>query len=234
MSQVVLLYQLQQIDNQIREKKQELKSVLSSLEEPATLKAAREASNSAETRHKKAQSETRRLELKLGSHNAKLKASSDRMYSGKVTSTRELSDLQKEVEMLKRQQGTIEDDSLEALMELEEAAESETIIRDELSEREAAWKTRSGKLEDKKQQLAIFLHGALQGRKKHLGLIESKNRAMYVSIAKKKRGGVAVVELNHNSVCAGCLTSVSLATRKKVDQGLITYCGSCGRILVTS
>ena len=231
MSQVVLLYQLQQIDNEIREKKQELRSVLGSLEEPTELKNARERLNSAEARHKKAQADTRRLELKLGSHNAKLKASSDRMYSGKVTSTRELADLQKEVEMLKRQQSTIEDDSLETMMELEESAEAVIEISDALAEREAAWQVRSGKLEDKKQQLAIFLHGALQGRKKHLGLIEPKNRATYESIAKKKRG-VAVAELKRDSICSGCLTSVSLATRKKVDQGLITYCGSCSRILI--
>jgi len=231
MSQVVLLYQLQTIDNEIREKKQELKSVLDSLEEPAGLKAAREQMNSAETRHKKAQAEQRRLELRLGSHNAKLKASEDRMYSGKVTSTRELSDLQKEVEMLKRQQSNLEDESLEAMLELEEAAEHETASREQLTERETAWAARSGRLEDRKQQLAIFLHGALQARKKHLTSIDAKNHATYNSIAKKKRG-VAVVELKHDNTCSGCLTGVSLATSKKVDQGLITYCGNCSRILV--
>ncbi|MGB1254057.1 MAG: zinc ribbon domain-containing protein [Candidatus Promineifilaceae bacterium] len=232
MSQVVLLYQLQTIDNEIRAKKKELASVLNSLEEPSTLKEARDQVVSAEKRHKTAQSEQRRLELRLGSHNDKLKASIDRLYSGKVISTRELSDLQKEVEMLKRQQSNIEDLSLEAMLELEEAAEHETASLEQLVEREAAWKVRSGKLENKKQQLAIFLHGALQGRKKHLTLIERKNHATYASIAKKKRGGVAVAELKNDNICSGCLTSVSLATRKKVDQGLITYCGSCSRILV--
>ena len=133
--------------------------------------------------------------------------------------------------MLKRQRETLEDQSLEAMLELEEAAEHETASREHLTEREAAWKARSGRLEDRKQQLAIFLHGALQGRKRHLTRIDAKNHATYKSIAKKKRG-VAVVELKHDNTCAGCLTGVSLATSKKVDQGLITYCGSCSRILV--
>jgi len=94
MTQVHQLYQLQQIDTEIREKKQRLSEVLKAQREPGELIATRRRAEAAAAELQKWQATHTDLNLELSSLNNKAKNSERRLYSGKVTNPKELADLQ--------------------------------------------------------------------------------------------------------------------------------------------
>lgn len=230
MSQVQMLYTLQQIDDVIRSGKQRLSDILARLNEPAQLATARQAAAGAADRLAQLQRQQRDLELQLGTLNAKHAASHERLYSGKVRSARELTDLQLEVDSLKQRRAQMEEQLLEAMLAIEEASAERNAAAGTLAELEAAWQAEAADLEAQKQQVAIDLTRQLETRKEHVTRIDAALLRDYLEIGRKKRG-VAVCALNGNE-CSGCRTSVSLAISKQVQQGQIAYCGACGRILV--
>ncbi len=229
MSQVTLLYQLQQLDTVIRDKKNRLTKVMQEMNEPETLVQARQELETLTAEVAELQTIQRDLELQSGSLQEKYQASHDRMYSGKVTNSRELSDLQLEVDSLQTRRGKLDDRMLENMVQLEEKSEAQLSAENQLQTLTDNWTQKYSNLEVEKHDLASELAKLLADRKELASKIEPKHLRNYLNIAKKWRG-LAVVELNHDQ-CTGCKTSVSVSTVKSVSQGNITYCGNCGRML---
>lgn len=229
MSQLTLLQQLQSLDDTIRSEKTRLADVMKAMEEPQALVDTRTSLSESTETLANLERIQRDLELQHGSLETKYKASHDRMYSGKVKNSRELSDLEKEVGILSKRKGKLEDDMLENLMMVEEASEAKDSAETTLAQLETDWKDRYATLNDEKLSLATKLGGLLGKRKSHVAKIDAKYVRNYMDIAKKRRG-LAVVKLDRDQ-CGGCRTKVSQSKIKVVAEGQIAYCGSCGRIL---
>ena len=230
MSQVTLLYKLQEIDNEIRSKKERLGTVMVEMKEPEALVAAQEAAKSTAAELAGLQQAQRDLELQNGTLATKFKSSNDRLYSGKVTNSRELEDLQKGVADLTKRRAKLEDEILMNMLLLEEATEAADSAENNLTTMTNDWQRRHALLNDEKLDLATQLSKLLPVRKEQASKIEPKTLKMYMEIARKRKGS-AVAKLKIDR-CEGCAMSVSIATVKSVDQGQITYCGNCGRILI--
>lgn len=229
MSQLQQLYRLQQIDNEIREKKQRLREVMRALKDDEELVAARRRKEQTEEALHKVQGQQKELELQLGSVNEEAQRSEDRLYSGKVTNPKELSDLQQKIASLGRRKEMLEDQILETMMAVEEAQEVDEAAGERLREAEAAWEEERERLTREQDELAEEAGRLLQQREKQVDLIDDKMMDAYEDTA-RRRGGVAVAPLVQQ-VCQACTVRVSATKARAAQSGELVYCSSCKRIL---
>lgn len=229
MSQLQQLYRLQQIDNEIREKKQRLREVMRALKDDEELVAARRRKEQTEEALHKVQGQQKDLELQLGSVNEEAQRSEDRLYSGEVTNPKELSDLQQKIASLGRRKEMLEDQVLETMMAVEEAQEVDEAAGERLREVEAAWEEERERLTREQDELAEEAGRLLQQREKQVDLIDDKMLAAYEDTA-RRRGGVAVAPLVQQ-VCQACTVRVSATKARAAQEGELVYCSSCKRIL---
>lgn len=230
MPQMRQLYQLQQLDSVIGQKKQRLIEVLNLQKEPPELVTARTRRDAAEADAETWQATHNRLSLELGSLNSKVKRSEERLYSGTVKNPKELADLQHEIEALGRRREALEEEILEAMIMLEDA-QAELAAAAEVVEMLANRQAVAVQaLKEEQDALARELHQLLEQRNALAGRVDAPSLQLYDDLRGKK-GGTAVATIRMNS-CSVCRISVSASTVKMADQGELVYCGGCGRMLV--
>ena len=122
-----LLYTLQRIDSRLTRKKQRYQKVQALMGESEALQQSREALKTAEEKLSQWRGRLRDHELEVAGVQTKLQETQDRLYGGKVTNPKELTDLQEEAAYLKRRQAALEE---------KEISEMETV--DELTAQTAA------------------------------------------------------------------------------------------------
>ncbi|KAA3664509.1 MAG: hypothetical protein DWQ04_05335 [Chloroflexi bacterium] len=229
MSQVSQLYKLQLIDTEIREKTLRLREVLQAQKGNKALAAALGRMETAVSDLNSWQTKHKDLSLAFDGLNNKVKSSENRLYSGKVTNTKELTDLQKEIASLGRRRESLEEEVLEAMVMVEDAQGEKDRAEDALSGIQADWDNETASLKKEQNELALRIH-ALNGKRKSLATtIPAKALTEYQHIAKRK-GGVAVAKLRVNQ-CMVCQVSASSNKVKDAREGKLVTCGSCGRIL---
>ncbi len=229
MSQIQLLYQLQQIDSEFQDKRQRLAEVLRAQKETAELLQARERMETAVSTLRQWQTQRQDLSLELDGVNSKAKRSEQRLYSGNVKNPKELSDLQNEIAALGRRRSALEDEILEAMIMLEEAEAEHAAAEKALADMTAQWEKSQASLKKEQNELALRLNALNEQRKQYLPRIDSGRLAEYEQLRQKK-GGLAVAGLRQN-VCLGCRLTVSANKMKEAQEGRLVYCGGCGRIL---
>ncbi len=231
MSQPAQLLRLQKIDSQLRAGKQRLGEVIQGMKEPQSLLDLRESAEIAQSTLSAAQTKQRDLEMQFLGLSTKHKDANDHLYSGKVKNSRELADLQQEVQMLQRRKELLEEDVLENLEIVDAATETLADANDALNAAESEWQTTYKELGSEKLTLATNLNTLIGKRKQRMTSVDKRLLKTYSHLLKKKRNGVAVATLKI-SQCTGCQTTQPATIVKKVEQGEIVYCNSCGRILV--
>ncbi|MFN2141473.1 MAG: zinc ribbon domain-containing protein [Candidatus Promineifilaceae bacterium] len=230
MSQVQLLYRLQQYDSEITQKKQRLAEVVQLQRETQELLAARKRLQNASDEVTKWTTTQTDLNLELGTVNEEARRSDKRLYSGKVTNTKELEDLQLKVESLGRRRGVLEDEVLDAMIMLEDAQEELSSADSDLQQILAKWQDSQASLRAEQNELAMDLHELIEERQKQANRIDAKAYAEYESIRARKNG-LAVVPFINNA-CMGCHVTVSANIALRVERGERVTCNGCGRILV--
>ncbi len=229
MSQAQVLYDLQQIDTEIRTKKQRLGEVLRLQKEPPALLAAREQAAAAEADLGRWRARHKDLTLEIATVADKAKRSEERLYSGVVKNPKELNDLQHEVEALGRRRATLEDEALQVMMTVDERqtiSSAAATERDHVAEEFAASVVH---LQAEQQTLALQLNRLLDKRKKQVTLAQPALLKVYDQLIQEKRG-LAVAGLRANK-CLGCQVTLSASTSRAAGQGQLVRCDSCGRIL---
>lgn len=230
MSQIQQLYQLQEIDTSLREKKTRLAEVLQAQRETPELLAARQRANEAATELQKWQNQRRDLNLELDGLNSKVKRSEQRLYSGNVKNPKELSDLQSEIASLGRRRTGLEDDILEAMIMIEEAETEKTAADESLATVQTKWERAQANYKQEQNELALALHQLMTKRKEQLKMVTAESLSEYESLSRSKNG-LAIAKLRAN-MCLGCRTTVSANIERLARQGQRAYCGNCGRIVV--
>ncbi len=229
MSLVSQLYQLQQIDTEIRGKTLRLREVLQAQKGNKALQAAKGRMETAVSHLQSWQIKHKDLSLEFESLNSKIKSSENRLYSGKVTNTKELTDLQKEIASLVRRRESLEEEVLEAMVIIEDAQGEKVAVEQTLANIQAEWDKKTASLKKEQNELALRIH-ALNGKRESLAnSIPAKELTEYQHIAKRK-GGIAVAKLRVNQ-CMACQVSASANKVKNAREGKLVTCGSCGRIL---
>jgi predicted nucleic acid-binding Zn-ribbon protein len=156
-----------------------------------------------------------------------------RMYSGEVTSPRELQTMQADVEQLRRHQGGLEDREL-ATMER----------REQLDERVGTLEARAGELGSEESRLAAALTelegeideelgGERAARDQIAATVDADLLEDYEDCRQRARG-MGAARLIGNT-CQGChlaIPSVEAERIRKSPPGTIAHCDNCGCILV--
>ncbi len=229
MSQVAQLYKLQQIDTEIRQKKQRLNEVIQLQRETEALIAVRQRAQQAAAELQTWQARQSDLNLELGSLNSEAKRTDQRLYSGNVKNPKELEDLQHKIQELDRRRAALEDEILEAMIMIEDLQEEHEAADKALAKIQTAWEGTQRNLQGEQNELALHLHDLMAARKNQVPLIDRPLLAQYEQLLPRK-GGVAVAGLVENR-CSGCHLSVSAQKVAKAEHGDIVICGGCGRIL---
>lgn len=229
MSDVYLLYRLQQLDGEIAEDKKRLAVVIRSQKEGQELLEARQRAAVAADELRTWRTSQTDLNLEVRSLNDKIKRSEDRLYSGLVKNPKELADLQQEVDSLGRRRSVIEDDLLEAMIMVEEAQEEDARATETLEQVQAEWEQSQVDLREEQAALTQRLRELMAQREGKLSSISPQMLATYQRVA-GRTGGLAVVALR-NGRCLGCQVTVPANVVKMADQGRLVSCDNCGRIL---
>lgn len=229
MSQVHQLYKLQQIDSEIAEKKKRLGEVLQLQKGDPKLNRARvELENATSTLHT-LQAQHKDKTLELNTLNNKAKDSENRLYSGKVTNPKELSDLQNEIAGLGRRRDGLEEEILELMLGIEDAEAAKEAAETAVAKLESNWEQQAGSLKTEQNELALRLHKLIEQRKEHLTTVQPAALREYDELYKKK-GGVAVAKMRVNK-CLSCQITSSDQKVRQAKSGQIAHCGGCGRII---
>jgi uncharacterized protein len=164
---------------------------------------------------------------------AKAKEVESRMYSGEISSPRELQAMQADVEQLQRHQRDVENRELE-VMEQREPLDAELAT---LAERQAAVAAElvelSGSLADAERVIDAEMDVERDAR----GVLTVGLDPNLVAAYERRRDtvqGVGVARLV-GTTCQGChlsIPAIEAEQIKKAPEGSIAYCDNCGCILV--
>lgn len=229
-NQAALLYQLQQVDQEIARHHNRLKEIEALLGGDETIAQATRQLEAAQAELKPAQTRARDLDLEIRSVADKAKATDADLYSGRISSPKALQELQDEIDSLKRRQNQLEDDLLETMMQVEESESQVAGAQQTLADARAALASRQTELVDEQQRLKTDLARAEQERVTMAAGIEPASMAAYEKLRPRFRGQVvAILKPDGCSMCGVEQTSVHTQT---VRSGrTLAYCESCGRIL---
>lgn len=227
---IELLYTLQRLDTQITTLKRQYQAVQARLGESPTLLNARQAAKNAQDELSTWRARARDLELELESVRAKQRENEELLYGGRVKSPKELSDLQKEGEYLKRRQAGLEEKVLEAMGRVEELTQRAAIASEELTIVEANWRAENAELAQTYDELRQKLGQLLAKRKSVAAQVSPDDLEEYESL-RKARGGIAVTAVQHQE-CQTCRVQVPAHAIDKARAGKeLVYCNGCDRII---
>ncbi|MGQ0603727.1 MAG: zinc ribbon domain-containing protein [Anaerolineales bacterium] len=232
MSRVSALFRLQTIDLELDAARARLVEIERALASNPAVQAARAAVAQAEAQNHITAAALRIIELDNGSLTEKIREVEGRLYGGAIRNPKELSDLQADVDSLKRRLATGEDQQLTAIESAEtaeaalaaataalRAAEAEAARSDAAltAEREAL-QSRTGKLEGEREAASISIPAA--------------DRQLYERLKPAKHG--RPLSRMESEVCAACGIEPTTLMMQSIRRGAeLVRCTGCDRILYT-
>jgi predicted nucleic acid-binding Zn-ribbon protein len=230
MSQISILYRLQQIDSQLDNARISLQSVERDLSDNSSLEAAKQNADQFDQKHQTELKRLRDAEHKSSDVRIKIELSESSLYGGKIQNPKELQDLQNEIASLKRLILTLEDHELEAMMAVEEAEAVVTRAKETIKETQVKQIEQNAILNGEKTKLLGQIERLESERKATLPPINTTDLALYEQL-RKVRNGVAVVKISSRA-CGACGATLTAALIQSTQSpGQVIRCPTCGRIL---
>ena len=230
MNQAQLLYQLQMVDLVIDDRRLRLAEVDRLLAEQSAVQTAEQALQDADAALAPWRVQVNDLNLEIKTLNNKLTGVEQRLYSGKVKNPKELQDMQEETAALKRRRGTLEDQLLEAMIEVETGQANYTELDSVLATATAQWEADQTSLSEERAQILKQLDDLARQRAAAAAKIEPDNLARYKRL-RPQRHGQAIALLDGNQ-CKTCGSTQTTTLAQQVRQGReLGVCEICGRIL---
>ncbi len=228
--QLPLLYELQQADTAIAAHQAALADAGDGGEAQAKLELGqRKLARAAETL-KDLKARMRDSELRLKSNEEEQEQKSKQAYGGTVTDPKQLRALEQKLKELARQKGTLEEQILELMTQIEE-------IEQLVAKYEAAVGKWGKKVEalnrshaSENQRLTEELETLGARRAELVGRLDAALITQYDGL-REKLGGLAVAAV-HKGSCRGCKVTLPGAYAQRLKAGAqIVRCESCHRIL---
>jgi predicted nucleic acid-binding Zn-ribbon protein len=139
--------------------------------------------------------------------------------------------MQQEIQSLKKRNQELENQLLETMIAVEMAEATLTESNTNLQAVKAAWEGEHSQLLDEGAQLEIQIAELQENRQLALESVSPEFQRLYHNLGVKKHNQPVAVLIGNS--CSVCGVEQNLAVAKSVRQGKeITYCMSCGRILV--
>ena len=230
MNTAATLYILQQIDTRLDRHEQRLSELDATIGDDSVVRVARAALDSVEAESQAARRAHHLIQEEIDTVNRKITSGEKRLYSGTVTNTKELQDLQDEGVSLKRRIVALEDRQLEAMIAQEDAETAAARARDELERVRTEWMQEQAILSVESEDRVAESTRLKEERDAALIGVSAAAKHSY-DAARHHKGGVAVALLKDN-ICTACGMAPSAARIQHARSGSeLVKCGNCMRII---
>lgn len=225
------LFALQETDFALDSARARLEETESQLGETEELTSARGWLEAAAEHLRQLRSTQSDLEFEADEVRAKVAAVEAKLYSGDVTDSRELSDLDADLKSINHNLQTREDALLTSLEQTEEGEAAAAQAQAILSDIEARWKAGQAQLQAEKADLEPQIERLRAIREEQSAAADRASLSLY-DILRERRDGSAVATVERG-MCQGCrITLPRNIIQKARNPGALVQCVSCERILV--
>ena len=228
-----LLLTLQEVDERLTKKQQELDQLTAALEGPAeipvlTARADYERETSIERRAHLA-----RLEVDADALRERVAELEERIYGGTVTNLRELTAVEEEQTNARRELMQAEESLGPARLAAEDSERAKEDLTTTLAERKKTWAESAPKLRRQSRAAAKEVAVLEEERAQASKNVPADELTLYDQLL-FRRHGVAIARVERG-VCLACHITLPLkeASRLRRSDAIVT-CGNCGRILIPS
>jgi predicted nucleic acid-binding Zn-ribbon protein len=178
---------------------------------------------------KRLNAELKDIELAQKAIDAKLKKIDNDLYGGKVVNPREVENLQKEIEILKKQRAGHDERILEIWERMPEAEALANKVNDELTLRKADLAAAQKAAVEQKQELETAFKQANAARPAAVQKVNPSLLAKYDAIRQKHQTGMAKITKKHT--CSACGLSLATKVVEIAKEDKVVTCEQCHRIL---
>ncbi|MEE8519553.1 MAG: hypothetical protein V3S98_10555 [Dehalococcoidia bacterium] len=225
------LFDLQTVDLEIDARNTRLAEIETVLGDETLLLALRSRVAELKASLQKSTAEQNELDGVVATFTEKVDAAEARLYSGTVTNSRELEDLQADIAMIKRQREEQEEQLLVALDEVEGTQSELDGASSELGDSETSWQREQAAMSVEQATLSDELVRFKEDRDAGAAKVPPTELALYERV-RKGHGGKAVARLRNN-MCDSCRVGVPNKLAQDVRTAAIPQrCPSCGLILL--
>ena len=173
----------------------------------------------------------RRLDFEVDTLVQKIKAESGRLYSGVVSNAKELQDIAREVEALKRRKSVLEDNDLEVMEERDGVEKQLAALTNERSSLAAEIERGRVARDEAAGETGRQLTAAETERQRWVPRVDPQLLNVYDTIRASK-GGVGAAAMV-DGTCQGCHMRLPAQEAERVrTAGGLVRCDECQRILV--
>ena len=231
MTQAEALYHLQEFDLIIGQSQKRLAEIATALSDNQILIDAKNQVQSIQNKLSPLQTKSRNLELEIQSNTEKIRSTDEQLYSGRVRNPKELQDMQQEIQSLKNRNQELEDILLDAMLNVETVEAELQQKQASLEQLTAEWESTHQHLLDEQNKLQAEVEKARKKREGALPPITPETLKVYNTLRPRKNN--QPVALLIGGSCSVCRVEQDMAVIGEVRKGQkLTYCVSCGRILV--
>ena len=225
------LYQLQEVELEIESNEQVLAQIASQLGESQTVVRAQTELKSEQQHFEELGRQQHSAEWEIEDLVNKLTPAEEKLYSGKIKDSKELTNLQHEANTLKARRRQLEDKALEVMDQVELSTASRATLSNELKTLEAEWHSQQQQLSASMEQLKTTLSDLKHKRQLLSAKINPQAIGIYQELKKQKGRAVAKVE---QGICHGCRILLPTTELQRARSDSLVQCSSCGRILFLS
>lgn len=230
MIQIADLVRLQETDTALDSRRASLDDAESRLGESEEVESERLRVQELRESLRAARSSQRDLEAEADALRAKIAPEEEKLYSGAIKNPRELSDLQNEIDQIKRHLAQVEDRNIEAMSGVEQAEAELHAAEQHLAALEAEWQAEQQALTEKINRLRAEIASYEEQRAERSSYVDDETLRRYEHIRRAHQGrGVAQLDRN---LCTGCRISLPVSIVNRARSGsTIVQCPNCERIL---
>lgn len=175
--------------------------------------------------------EHKKLEDTIMLQNEKIKRNEEKLFSGTITSSKELVNYQEEIKFLKQNNDELENRTLEKMMEVDEYHAKNKDLNSTLSSLNSEITSIKNNTETKIKVIEDRVNNLKKKRNTAISGIPKDYLLKYEEL-KNKKGGIAVAILRNN-FCDICNMQIPATASDKIkDRSKVHKCPLCGRMLV--
>jgi predicted nucleic acid-binding Zn-ribbon protein len=230
MSGIRELFDLQEIDRQIDARQARVAQIAREVEGNSNLIQARAALAARRSELAKAEAHARAGEEEAAANRARISLLEQRMYSGLVTSPRELQSMTTEVKNLIERQAGLDASVRERrdlAIPLAKAVDDRMTM---VAALEQQWASQTEKLVAERARLEQESAAWQERRQRHASMVPVASLSLYTRL-KASKANVAVVKVERG-ICGGCRMTIPTVLVQKARAGReFVYCSSCARLL---
>lgn len=231
MSRVSALFDLQQIDSRIDASTARVLYLTQLLDDTTHLDNAHQHLSEAEAAFVTARSRLKELEDAAQKQQQHANDLEKKLYGGQIKGNKEMAAAQQEIENFRQRKKETDDQTVEAMMGLEEAEAGFKSAKEKLAQAEKEGEQGQVDHLRERDQLESEVAGLQAERAKRLKMVMPPDVPVYEKIRQQKQG-VAVAEVMYGKMCGKCRVELPLAKQREIKGGnSIVLCPSCGRIL---